>query len=107
MSDYVTGAKRIVAVGPSSQVGVRDDDQPAGVAHAVRRPAVEGPAPAACGTEVRALPNRPWREATPGVPRCRQCEELAADPPAAKPRSRRRRPAAPARRSGPAPTPRT
>ncbi len=96
---YVTGAKRIVAVGPSSRVGVRPDDAPAGVAHAVARPAVHGPATAACGTEVRALPNRPWAEPSAGVHRCSRCEQLAAGP---QPRRRARRARPTAGRSGPA-----
>ena len=101
MNQYVTGAKRIVAVGPSSRLGIRDDDQPAGVAHAVPRPAVEGPATAACGAAVLALPNRPWAEPTSGVHRCRDCEKLTADPP---PKRARRARTTTARRSVPAPT---
>jgi hypothetical protein len=101
MNQYVTGSKRIVAVGPSSQTGVRDDDQPAGVAHAVPGPAVAGSATAACGAAVLALPNRPWREPALGVHRCRECEKLTADPTPAKPRPRRARSTA-GRRSGPA-----
>jgi hypothetical protein len=78
LSDYVAGSKRIVAVGPSSAVGVRDDDQPAGVAHAVARPALRGQAVAVCGSEVTALPGLDWRESTVGVLRCGDCEQLAA-----------------------------
>ncbi|MGY1641472.1 hypothetical protein ACI782_10110 [Geodermatophilus sp. SYSU D00703] len=78
LSDYVTGAKRIVAVGPSSVLGVRDDDQPAGVAHAVLRPADPGQAVSVCGTEVVALPGQDWQVPTVGVLRCEDCEQLAA-----------------------------
>jgi hypothetical protein len=77
-SDYVAGAKRIVAVGPTSVVGRRDDDQPAGVAHAVLRTAAAGRAVAVCGTDVIALPNRDWQLPTVGVLRCADCEEHAA-----------------------------
>jgi len=77
-SDYVTGAKRIVAVGPSSVLGVRDDDQPAGVAHAVPHPTARGQAVAVCGAEVIALPHHDWQRPTAGVLRCADCEELAA-----------------------------
>ncbi|MGY1631692.1 hypothetical protein ACI784_08315 [Geodermatophilus sp. SYSU D01186] len=77
-SDYVVGAKRIVAVGPTSVVGRRDDDQPAGVAHAVPRAAATGRAVAVCGTEVIPLPNRDWQLPTVGVLRCADCAEHAA-----------------------------
>jgi hypothetical protein len=76
-SKYMTGAKRIVAVGSSSAVGVRDDDRPAGVAHAVVRLFRDGDI-ALCGTGVKVLPNHDWTEPTVGVLRCRACEELAA-----------------------------
>ena len=76
-SKYMTGAKRIVAVGSSSALGVRDDDQPAGVAHAVVRLFRVGDV-ALCGTGVTVLPNRDWTDQTVGVLRCRACEELAA-----------------------------
>jgi hypothetical protein len=78
LSDYVAGSKRIVAVGPSSALGVRDDDQPAGVAHAVPRPAAPGRAVAVCGTEVVTLPRRDWQVPVVGVLRCGDCEQLAA-----------------------------
>ena len=74
----MTGAKRIVAVGGSSAVGVRTDDAPAGVAHAVPRLfRTEGDV-AVCGTEVIPLPHRDWSKPTAGVLRCRACAELAA-----------------------------
>ncbi|MGZ4651069.1 MAG: hypothetical protein ACXV3A_11110 [Kineosporiaceae bacterium] len=76
-SEYVAGAKRIVAVGTSSAIGVRDDDQPAGVAHAVLRPTSGGRAVAACGADVIALPNRDWAQPTVGVMRCAPCGEIA------------------------------
>ena len=73
----MTGAKRIVAVGASSAVGVRGDDQPAGVAHAVTRLFREEDDVALCGTNVIPLPNQDWSEPTVGVLRCRTCEEMA------------------------------
>ena len=73
----MTGAKRIVAVGASSAVGVRGDDKPAGVAHAVTRLFREDGDVALCGTDVIPLPNHDWSEPTVGVLRCRACEELA------------------------------
>lgn len=73
----MTGAKRVVAVGSSSAVGVRDDDAPAGVAHAVTRLFREGDV-ALCGANVIPLPNRDWSQPTVGVLRCRACEELAS-----------------------------
>jgi|tagenome__1003787_1003787.scaffolds.fasta_scaffold19550772_1 hypothetical protein len=77
-SKYMTGAKRIVAVGASSAVGLRADDQPAGVAHAVRRLFRTDGDVAVCGTEVKLLPHRDWSVPTVGVLRCRTCEDLAA-----------------------------
>ncbi len=74
----MTGAKRIVAVGASSAVGVRGDDKPAGVAHAVTRLFRKDEDVALCGTNVIALPQRDWAEPTVGVLRCRTCEELAS-----------------------------
>jgi hypothetical protein len=74
---YMTGAKRIVAVGPSSAVGVRPDDKPAGVAHAVTRLFRQRDDVAVCGTDVILLPHRDWSEPTAGVLRCRACEALA------------------------------
>jgi hypothetical protein len=73
----MTGAKRIVSAGPSA-VGVRDDDKPAGVAHAVRRLVRREGDMALCGTDVILLPNQDWGTPTVGVLRCRICEELAA-----------------------------
>jgi hypothetical protein len=72
----MTGAKRIVAVGASSAVGVRSDDRPAGVAHAVNRLIRERDDLALCGADVIPLPNQDWSEPTVGVLRCRECEEL-------------------------------
>jgi hypothetical protein len=74
----MTGAKRIVAVGPSSALGVRADDKPAGVAHAVTRLFRDEDDLALCGTNVIPLPNRDWAEPTVGVLRCRTCAELAS-----------------------------
>jgi hypothetical protein len=74
----MTGAKRIVAVGSSSAVGVRSDDRPAGVAHAVSRLIRAKDDVALCGTDVIALPNHDWSQPALGVLRCAQCEELAA-----------------------------
>jgi hypothetical protein len=73
----MTGAKRIVAVGTSSALGVRADDKPAGVAHAVTRLFREKGDVALCGTNVIPLPNHDWSQAALGVLRCRTCEELA------------------------------
>jgi hypothetical protein len=73
----MTGAKRIVAVGTSSALGVRADDKPAGVAHALPRlMRAEGDV-ALCGTDVIPLPNHDWTLPALGVLRCRACEELA------------------------------
>ena len=74
----MTGAKRIVAVGGSSAVGVRADDRPAGVAHAVPRLFREGGDVALCGTDVIPLPHQDWSVPTAGVLRCRTCAELTA-----------------------------
>jgi hypothetical protein len=71
----MTGAKRIVAVGASSAVGVRSDDRPAGVAHAVNR-LIRDDDLALCGTDVIALPNHDWSQPTLGVLRCQECESL-------------------------------
>jgi hypothetical protein len=76
-SQYMTGAKRIVAVGASSAVGVRDDDRPAGVAHAISRLIREHDDVALCGTDVIPLPHRDWSEPAVGVLRCRECAALA------------------------------
>jgi hypothetical protein len=73
----MTGAKRIVAVGGSAAVGVRDDDRPAGVAHAVARLFREGGDVALCGTGVIPLPNHDWSQPAVGVLRCRACEQMA------------------------------
>jgi hypothetical protein len=73
----MTGAKRIVAVGASSALGVRADDKPAGVAHAVNRLFRDEGDVALCGTDVIPLPNQDWTEPALGVLRCRRCEELA------------------------------
>jgi hypothetical protein len=72
----MTGAKRIVAIGASSALGVRDDDRPAGVAHAMARLNRERDDLAVCGTSVKPLPHTDWTEPTVGVLRCRTCEEL-------------------------------
>jgi hypothetical protein len=72
----MTGAKRIVAVGASSALGVRDDDRPAGVAHAMPRLNRERDDVAVCGTSVIALPHQDWSDRTAGVLRCRTCENL-------------------------------
>ena len=77
-SEYMTGAKRIVAVGGSSTLGVRTDDRPAGVAHAVPRLIRERDGIALCGADVLPLPNQDWSEPTAGVLRCPECEVLAA-----------------------------
>jgi hypothetical protein len=77
-SQYMTGAKRIVAVGSSSAVGVRDDDRPAGVAHAISRLIRERDDVALCGTDVIPLPHHDWSEPTVGVLRCRECSSLAS-----------------------------
>jgi hypothetical protein len=76
-SQYMTGAKRIVAVGTSSAVGVRADDRPAGVAHAVPRLIRQRDGVALCGTDVIPLPHHDWSEPTAGVLRCRECAEVA------------------------------
>jgi hypothetical protein len=73
----MTGAKRVVAVGSSSAVGVRSDDRPAGVAHAVSRLVRERDDVALCGTGVIALPNHDWSEPARGVLRCAECASLA------------------------------
>jgi hypothetical protein len=73
----MTGAKRIVAVGTSSALGVRADDKPAGVAHAVTRLFRENGDVALCGTNVIPLPQHDWSQPTLGVLRCPTCEELA------------------------------
>jgi hypothetical protein len=77
-SQYMTGAKRIVAVGASSAVGVRDDDRPAGVAHAISRLIREQDDVALCGTHVTPLPHHDWSEPAVGVLRCRECASLAS-----------------------------
>jgi hypothetical protein len=74
----MTGAKRIVAVGASSALGVRADDQPAGVAHAVPRLFREEGDVALCGTDVIPLPLHDWSQPVLGVLRCRACEDLAS-----------------------------
>jgi hypothetical protein len=76
-SQYMTGAKRVVAVGASSAVGVRDDDRPAGVAHAINRLIRDRDDRALCGTDVIPLPHQDWSEPTAGVLRCRECATLA------------------------------
>jgi len=73
----MTGAKRIVAVGSSSAVGVRTDDRPAGVAHAVSRLVRERDDVAVCGAAVTPLPDLDWSEPHVGVLRCRECESIA------------------------------
>lgn len=77
-SQYMTGAKRIVAVGTSSAVGVRTDDRPAGVAHAINRVLRDRDDVALCGTDVIPLPNQDWAEPTVGVLRCRECAALSS-----------------------------
>jgi hypothetical protein len=77
-SSYMTGAKRIVATGVSSALGVRDDDRPAGVAHAMARLNRQRDDLALCGTSVIPLPHQDWSEPTVGVLRCRSCEELTS-----------------------------
>ena len=77
-SQYMTGAKRVVAIGASSAVGVRDDDRPAGVAHAISRLIRERDDLALCGTNVIPLPHRDWSEPTVGVLRCGECATLAS-----------------------------
>lgn len=72
----MTGAKRVVAVGVSSS-GERDDDRPAGVAHAVSRLARERDDVSLCGTDVIALPHHDWSDHVVGVLRCKECAELA------------------------------
>jgi hypothetical protein len=72
----MTGAKRVVAVGASSAVGVRSDDRPAGVAHAVSRVNRRRHDLAVCGTSVIPLPHHDWSEPATGVLRCRECEDL-------------------------------
>jgi hypothetical protein len=72
----MTGAKRVVAVGASSTVGVRDDDRPAGVAHAMARLNRDRDDLAVCGASVIALPHHDWTDHTVGVLRCAACEEL-------------------------------
>lgn len=78
MSSYMTGAKRIVAIGTSSALGVRADDRPAGVAHAMARLNRERDDLALCGASVIPLPNQDWADTTVGVLRCRACEDLTA-----------------------------
>ena len=73
----MTGAKRVVAVGASSAVGVRSDDRPAGVSHAVSRLVRERDDVALCGAGVIPLPNLDWSEPHVGVLRCRECESMA------------------------------
>ena len=73
----MTGAKRIVAVGASSAVGVRDDDRPAGVAHAINRLIRDRDDVALCGADVIPLPHQDWSDPTVGVLRCRECAALA------------------------------
>jgi hypothetical protein len=77
-SQYMTGAKRVVAIGASSAVGVRDDDRPAGVAHAISRLIRDRDGLALCGVGVIALPHHDWSEPTVGVLRCKECASLAA-----------------------------
>jgi|1185.fasta_scaffold131996_2 hypothetical protein len=77
-SAHMTGAKRVVAIGSSSHVGVRTDDRPAGVAHAVARLLRTDGDVSVCGTAVRPLPHRDWDERILGVLRCPKCEELTA-----------------------------
>jgi len=77
-SAHMTGAKRVVAVGASSAVGLRTDDRPAGVAHAVARLLRTGGDVSVCGTAVTPLPNRDWNEPILGVRRCPRCAELTA-----------------------------
>jgi hypothetical protein len=75
-SPYIVGAKRVVAIGASSAVGVRADDRPAGVVHAVTRILRTEGDVSVCGTAVIPLPNRDWTEPSLGVVRCRECEAL-------------------------------
>lgn len=73
----MTGAKRVVAAGVSSS-GTRDDDRPAGVAHAINRLIRDRDDVALCGTDVIPLPHHDWSEPTVGVLRCKECAALAA-----------------------------
>ena len=77
-SEYMTGAKRVVASGVSSAVGVRDDDRPAGVAHAIHRLLRDRDGVALCGAGVIPLPHHDWSEPMAGVLRCRECASLSA-----------------------------
>jgi hypothetical protein len=77
-SQYMTGAKRIVAAGVSSAVGVRDDDRPAGVAHAIHRLLRDRDDVALCGTRVIPLPHHDWSQPSVGVLRCKECASLSA-----------------------------
>ncbi|MGY1600776.1 hypothetical protein [Geodermatophilus sp. SYSU D00815] len=78
-SKYMTGAKRVVAVGAPSAAGGRGDRKPAGVAHAVTRLFRRDGDVALCGTDVIPLPHQDWSEPTVGVLRCRTCADLASD----------------------------
>ena len=74
----MTGAKRIVAVGPPSAIRARAGGKPAGVAHAVTRLFRDEGDVAVCGADVILLPHQDWSVPTVGVLRCRTCTELAA-----------------------------
>jgi hypothetical protein len=76
-SQYMTGAKRVVATGASSAVGVRDDDRPAGVAHAISRLLRDRDGLALCGAGVVPLPHHDWSQPSVGVVRCKECVSLA------------------------------
>jgi hypothetical protein len=76
-SQYMTGAKRVVATGVSSAVGLRDADRPAGVAHAINRLLRDRDDVALCGTGVIPLPHHDWSEPTSGVLRCKECASLS------------------------------
>ena len=90
----MTGAKRIVATGVSSAVGVRDDDRPAGVAHAMPGSSASTTTRPCAAPSVIPLPHHDWADRTVGVLRCRTCEELTTDVLGPRVRAARRRPAA-------------
>jgi hypothetical protein len=76
-SQYMTGAKRIVAGRASVVSGGPAGDRPAGVAHAIHRLNRDRDGLALCGTEVIPLPDHDWAEPTVGVLRCKECASLA------------------------------
>lgn len=76
-SQYMIGAKRIVAGRSSTLAGAPADDRPAGVAHAINRLIRDRDDVALCGADVIPLPDRDWSEPTVGVLRCKECASLA------------------------------